>query len=439
MTFASSLLYAKKIFFSRTNRGAEKSSGQRSLAGAVICIAVSLVPLVAVLSVSSGMISGMTGRMIHLSSQDIQVVVEPESLYAGSEEKFLEFAGKFKDVEGVTKVYGEVQGMALAAGNNFRSGATLRAVDRNVFVENTYFSSFFDVVEGSTDLSDGRNAVIGKKLAETLGVHPGDTIKLITIKSGGEKVVPKVSIFKVTGIVSCGYQELDALWVFVSLENAFTTFKKCSLEYLIGLETDRTFAKELDDVLADVRIQLVSDIECIGCLAETWKTVNAAQFENFASTKALLVVIMLAIILVASINISSAIVMVVMERKKEIAILKSTGGSSLGIGASFVMTGLFAGLSGIVIGVPAGLLISLFINPIISGIEQIVNLILSFFNAGHLKFLDPAFYLQEIPVVIPWAEIVIIVVSTIILSIVMSILPSLRAGRSSVTEILSKN
>ena len=70
MTFASSLLYARKIFFSKTNRGSERSSGQRSLIGAVVCIAVSLIPLVAVLSVSSGMISGITGRMIHLSSQD---------------------------------------------------------------------------------------------------------------------------------------------------------------------------------------------------------------------------------------------------------------------------------------------------------------------------------------------------------------------------------
>ncbi|MCQ2241085.1 ABC transporter permease [Treponema sp.] len=439
MTFASSLLYAIKIFLSRNSRGTEKSSGQRSIVGAVICIGVSLIPLVAVLSVSNGMISGITGRMINLSSRDIQVTVDSGSEYAKSEEKFLQLGDRLSGLDCVMKNYPEVQGMALAAGNSFRSGATLRAVEKNIFTDNQYFSSFFDFVEGTGDLSGTRNAVIGKKLAETLGLHAGDSIKLIMIKSGTQNLAPKVSIFTVTGIVSCGYQELDALWVFVPLENAFTTFRNCSLEYFIGLETNQTFSSELDSILSDVRIKLLSDPDCRNFSVESWKNVNADQFENFASTRALLIVIMLAIILAASINISSAIVMVVMERRKEIAILKSTGASSSGITLSFVMTGLFTGLTGIAIGVPLGILVSVFINPLIKHLEGIVNFVLGIFHGGQLKFLDPAFYLQEIPVVIPWLEIVLIIACTIILSVLMSILPSLKAGKSSVIEILNKN
>ena len=146
MTFASSLLYARKIFFSKTNRGSERSSGQRSLMGAVVCIAVSLIPLVAVLSVSSGMISGITGRMIHLSSQDIRVTVPADSEYTMSQEKFLSLEKMFSGIDGVLKIYPEVQGMALAAGNTYRSGASLRAVEKNIFSDNPYFSSFFEVV-----------------------------------------------------------------------------------------------------------------------------------------------------------------------------------------------------------------------------------------------------------------------------------------------------
>ncbi len=439
MTIASSFLYAKKIFFSRTNRGAEKSSGQRSLLGAVVCIAVSLVPLVAVLSVSNGMISGITGRMIHLSSQDVQIKVSPDSSYIDSAESFIGLKEKFSDIDGVLKAYPEVQGMALAAGNTYRSGASLRAVEKNIFSENPYFSSFFDVVEGSTNLADSKDAVIGKKLASLLKVHAGDSIKIISIKTSGSKITPKVSVFKVSGIVSCGYEELDALWVFIPIENAFSTLKGCSLDYYIGLETDRTFTEGLTDVLLMARIKILGDIDFMESEVEDWKSVNAAQFENFASTRALLIVIMLAIILAASINISSAIVMVVMDRKKEIAILKSTGASSAGLAGAFVMTGLFTGFSGIVIGIPLGLLISVFINPIISGVERIVNLVLSLFHGKQVKFLDPAFYLQEIPVVIPWTEILLIVLCTVILSAVMSIIPSLKAGKSSVTEVLSKN
>lgn len=439
MTISSSLLYARKIFFSKTNRGSEKSSGQRSLIGAVVCIAVSLIPLVAVLSVSSGMISGITGRMIHLSSQDIQITVPDDSAYTESQEAFLSLESKFYGIEGVLKIYPEVQGMALAAGNTYRSGASLRAVEKNIFTDNQYFSSFFETVEGKADLSGSRNAVIGKKLASLLKVHAGDSIKIITIKNTGGKIKPKVSVFTVSGIVSCGYEELDALWVFIPLENAFTTLKGCTLDFHIGLETDSTFTPKLDRILVDSRIAVLSDMECIDSDVEDWKTVNAAQFENFASTRALLIVIMLAIILAASINISSAIVMVVMDRKKEIAILKSTGASSSGLALSFVMTGLFTGLCGIAIGIPIGLLISININPIISGIERIVNLGLSLFHAGQVKFLDPAFYLQEIPIVIPWSELLLIVGCTVILSVIMSILPSLKAGKSSIIEVLSKN
>lgn len=447
MTFASSFLYAQKLFFSKTNRGSEKTTGQRSLAGAIVCIAVSLVPLVAVLSVSSGMISGITGRMIHLSSHDIQVSADSTSSYVQNEKVFSDMAESFCKIDGVTAAYPEVHGMALAAGTSYRNGATIRAVKNDVFECNRFFTEFFEVVDGKADLSSRKNAVIGKKLAETLSLKPGDTLKLITVKSGAEKIVPKVSLFTVSGIVSCGYQELDALWVFVSLENAFSTFAGSSLEYTVGLETDCTFERRLDDVLDSVNATLKSDGEFERSIAESWKTVNASSFENFASTKALLVVVMLAIILVASINISSAIVMIVMERKKEIAILKSTGASSFGIACSFVMTGLFSGVSGVIIGVPLGLLVSVFINPIISFIEHVLNFsfrilsILSFshISAEEVKILDPAFYLQRIPVVIPWGEVALIVCSTLVLSVVMSMLPSIKAGKSTIIDVLSKN
>lgn len=439
MTFASSLLYAKKVFFSKTNRGSEKSSGRRSLTGAIICIAVSLIPLVAVLSVSSGMISGITGRMIHLSTQDIQVTLDKESIYAKSENEMLNLASSLCSADGAVAAYSEVNLMALAAGSSFRSGASVRAVEKDIFEKNKYFSSFFNIVEGDIDLSKERNAVIGKKLSEILGLHTGDNLKLITLRKAAGKTVPKVSVFKVTGIVSCGYQELDALWVFVPLENAFNAFKNSSMEYYVSIETDRTFSEKLEKTLLELKKMLLSDYNSGRFSIDTWKNINAAQFENFASTRALLIVIMFAIILAASINISAAIVMVVMERKKEIAILKSTGASSSGIALSFVMTGLFTGLSGILIGIPAGLLISVFINPLINAVEHIVNFFLGLFNAGHIKFLDPAFYLQQIPVVIPWNEICLIAVSVIVLSIVMSVLPSIRAGKSNITEVLSKN
>lgn len=139
--------------------------------------------------------------------------------------------------------------------------------------------------------------------------------------------------------------------------------------------------------------------------------------------------------------------MIVMERRKEIAILKSSGASSGEITMAFVFVGLLAGGFGILAGVPSGIIVSVFINSIIAGLEKIMNASVGFvymiFNGGEnfsgLKILDPAFYLQEIPVNIPSAEIFLIVVLTILLSLVMSIVPSIKAGRSKIIEVLKKS
>ena len=447
MNIACSFLYARKVFFSHGTSGGGASIGHRSLLGAVICIAVSLVPLVALTSVSSGMISGMTGRMIHLSTHDIQVAVPSDCESLSSSGSFIELSKKFSGVDGVINVHPEVQGMALATGKSYRTGATFRGVRKDVFDVDPYFAALFSIVEGSPDLSKKRSAVIGQKLSEILDVHPGDALRLITMNSDGTKFVPKVSSFTVTGVVSCGYQELDALWVFIPLEDAFGAVAASSSRFVIGLETEDSFSKKLFEICSAVRIKLLSDPLLAASEVETWQQANASQFENFASTKALLIVIMFAIILVACINISSSIVMIVMERRKEIAILKSSGASSGEITMAFVFVGLLAGGFGILAGVPSGIIVSVFINSIIAGLEKIMNASVGFvymiFNGGEnfsgLKILDPAFYLQEIPVNIPSAEVFLIVVLTILLSLVMSIVPSIKAGRSKIIEVLKKS
>ena len=179
----------------------------------------------------------------------------------------------------------------------------------------------------------------------------------------------------------------------------------------------------------------------------TWNEMNKAQFENFSSTKILLLLIMLLIVLVASVNISSALVMIVLERRKEIAILKSIGGTRHGISFAFMIMGFFTGLGGVVIGLPAGLFTTIHINTIISVSEKIINFCtkilylaekkdISSYHAIHL--LDPAYYLQIIPISIPVKELAIIVVCTVLLSLVASVFPSIKAGKEKPLDTLRK-
>ena len=446
MTFKSSLMFAKSLIFPRAEK---KSSARRSLWGALLCIGLSIVPLIVVLSITNGMIQGMTDRIIGLSSSNVQAYVSPKLLKTMDAQSYRDYAQEYKAVDGVLDVYPEIGVTALAAGKKMRTGAQLRALDSDIFTKNKSFKELFTVIEGdvneyASQAADGSEklAIIGQKMADTLELHAGDTFRIITIKTNNGKQSPKLTSFTVSAIVSSGYQELDALWVFVPLETVYQFVSLANASYTVMIETPDAYSPDL------VRIQreLKSNF---GKYANfyRWDQVHEAEFENFSSTKVMLVFVMLLIVLVASINISSAIVMLVMERRREIAILKSIGATPSGITFAFIITGITCGLGGLAIGLPFGLLAAVNANQIVQLIEKAVNAIA---NIGYLlkgvpveeikaiKLMDPAYYLQTIPVNLPFSQVMLICLSTALLALVVSIVPSVKAGKEKPLEILRK-
>ncbi|MBP5443553.1 MAG: ABC transporter permease [Treponema sp.] len=449
MTFSSSFLYAIRLCFPHRT-SSDRSLGRRSLFGAMMCIGISLVPLVSVLIISEGMIQGITGRMIGLSTQDLQVYVSSLSPDVEEYEDMVEISDRFSELQGITGSYPEMQGMALVSFNGIRTGATVRGVQNDIFQTNTGFSSLMQVKEGEADLSGERNMIVGEKISQILDIHPQDKISLITVEKVGEQMVPKMAVFTVSGVVSSGYQELDALWVFIPLETAFSVLSKRSSKTVFSLTTSDPFSGDLAKIKQNVRNDIMGygdNITLDQSRVYSWNELNAAEYENFASTKLLLLLIMLLIVLVASVNISSALVMIVMERRKEIAILKSVGADSSGITASFLLIGIVSGAGGVLTGIPVGLLAGVNINRIISFMEKVVNLFLKFayvlangnqggFTSVHL--LDPAYYLQEIPVIIPFGELLVITLGTLILSLIVSAIPAIKAGKEKPLDTLRK-
>ena len=448
MTFKSSLMFAKSLIFPRAEK---KSSARRSLWGALLCIGLSIVPLVVVLSVTNGMIQGMTDRIIGLSSSHIQSYVSSKLSDVKTVDTYCAYADEYTKIKGVKNAYPEIGVTALAAGSNARTGIQIRAMQKDIFVKNKSFQELLTVVEGDISLyvnqneseNGEKNAVIGQKMAEILDLHPGDTFRIITIRTVNGRQSPKLTSFKVSAVVSSGYQELDALWVFIPIETAYSFVSLANASYTIMLETEDAFSADL------VRIQQQLK-KTFGKYANIyrWDQVHASEFENFASTKVMLVFIMILIVLVASINISSAIVMLVMERRKEIAILKSIGATPSGITVSFMLTGMTCGLGGLLIGLPFGLLAAVNSNEILLFLEKVVNFAakICYFIKGvpvneitAIKLMDPAYYLQTIPVLLPFGQIMIIRVSTVLLSLLVSIIPSVKAGKEKPLDILRKS
>jgi lipoprotein-releasing system permease protein len=442
MTVKSSLFFAFRLIFPRTDKS---SSARRSLSGALLCIGISLVPLIVVLTVSNGMINGMTQRIIGLSSSHLEAFLMQGAEEASSPEKLESFASYLAQTDGVTAAYPEVDAAALAAGLSYRAGVQIRAVQPEIFFRSNSFRSLFKVIDGSYDdfVPGTKSAVVGQKTAELLGLKKGSSFRLITAAAGeGGTVFPRTAVFKVAAVVSSGYQELDSMWVFIPLDTSYSIIKQGTGQYCVLMETADAFSPDI------VRVQRKC-ADSAGRIANIyrWDELNQSEYENFSSTKVMLVFIMLLIVLVASVNISSSLVMLVMERRREIAIMKSLGGTPRGITLSFLITGVAAGCGGVLVGLPLGLACAVNVNRIVHFLEKMVNSAAEFVylleghnpaEFTHINLMDPAYYLTEIPVTIPFRDLAVIVISTIFLSLAVSVIPAYKAGREKPLETLRK-
>ncbi len=443
MKLASSFLLAIKFLLPQHD---SPSNARKSVVGAILCIALSLVPLIVVLVVSDGMIEGITARTVSLSSFDLQVVPYGMSgVDASKYDEYENLAQVITQVEGVKSACVERQGVALAAGKNGRTGATVRGVSSSLYEKNESFRKYLNILEGDFDVSTNKDAVIGSKLAKDLNLKVGDTIRIISSKKNTNgKIIPRFSTFKVKGICSSGYQELDALWVFINGKTAFDLFSTASSKIVIGVETENPFDNEIYKISNLIDDELYKHNKYASVY--TWQELNSSQLENFATTKMLLLLIMSLIVLVASINVSSSVIMFVIERNKEIAILKSLGASSQGITFSFLLIAMFIGFCGILIGVPIGILCAVNVNSILDFFENVINFVLSlgyniFADAQNfvpVSVMNPEYYLQDIPIVLPFGELCAIVILVLILSVVVSIIPSVKAGKEKPLSILRK-
>lgn len=440
MTLGSSFLLAKSLIFPKAEK---KSSARRSLWGALLCIGLSIIPLIVVISITNGMIEGMTERIIGLASSHVQAFVAQNIDETKTLEGLNSFASLLQEENPeVISVYPEVNISALATANNYKTGIQIRGMKDDIFETNHYFKKLFEVQEGNLSEFGANNVVMGSKIAQLLGLHSGDTFRVITTRTVNGMVAPKLTSFKVCAIISSGYQELDALWCFIPIQTAYKSLSMDNAKYTIMLETKDAFSPEV--------VKLQKNLQSKhGRIANfyRWDKIHQSEFESFSSTKVLLIFIMMLIVLVASINISSAIIMLVIERQKEIAILKSLGATPTGITLAFLLTAAACGAGGLIIGLPIGLLLSVNANALIKFIENAVNAVakIGWLISGtpvdqitKITFMDPAYYLQNIPVNIPYNQILLIAVSTLLLSILVSLIPSIKAGKEKPLDILRK-
>jgi len=258
-----------------------------------------------------------------------------------------------------------------------------------------------------------------------------------------------VSIFKVRGIVSSGYRDLDSRWFIVPRFSSSRYLTSETSRTLVGIKTEdpHNSLSELTDS--------VKSILPDGWGVYPWQETEKNLYESFRTTRYLLLLIMGLTVAVAAVNISSALITLVMERSREIAILKGMGASPSDISHVFLTGGMILGFSGSTLGIILGTLAAVNINSLISGLESVVGAfygVFAYLSAPFLsgsqqaasmpetiRILNPDYYLEHIPVTLDFWALSGILAASLFLSYLASLIPARKAAALSPMEILRRH
>jgi len=256
--------------------------------------------------------------------------------------------------------------------------------------------------------------ILGRELASMLGVVRGDTVSVVspfgTMTPMG--MAPKMKEFTVSGLFDTGMYEYDSKMAYTSIPAAQEFFGLG--DSVTGLEV------KVDDIDQAATIAAgIQDALGFPFRARDWLQMNRSLFSALKLEKLTMFVILVLIILVASFNIVSTLIMIVMEKSREIAILKSMGATRAGIMKIFMIEGTVIGVVGTVIGVAGGYIICWVLDA-----TQLISL------------PSDVYYINHLPVLMDPVEFVVIAAAAILISFAATLYPSWQAARLDPIEAL---
>lgn len=320
-------------------------------------------------------------------------------------------------------IYNQVM---LSTGRNV-SGVVLRGIDPASDKKVTRLSRA--LVQGAMDtlepVANGQpepGLLIGRELAKHLNLSVGDRVNVVsptgTITPLG--MMPKLKPFRVTGIFNTGMFEYDSTLAYVSINQAQKFFD-------LG-DTVTGIQLKVEDVYATTELAKKINHEFGPELyARDWMQMNRNILFALKTEKVVMFIILTLIVLVAAFGIASTLFMVVMEKTRDIAILKTMGARSSSIMKIFVLEGLIIGVIGTVLGVLSGLLVSFNLEPIINLVQKVT---------GKNFFSKEIYYLDHFPSHVVMSDVLIISVTAIFISFVATLYPAWQASRMLPAEAL---
>jgi lipoprotein-releasing system permease protein len=384
-----------------------------SLAG--VCVGVAA--LIVILSVMNGFEGELRDRLLSLGAQ----VRVNASAAEPSDADWATTARLARDVSGVTSVspYAELQALAV------RQPEMVPVVLRGVDVQDALGTE--ELARAITagrleDLTPGSaRVVVGAVIAERLGLAPGDPLTLLipTVNADGTPE-PKLREFSVAGIFEVGLQDHDATLVFAPLADVRSLGAAGAASD--GLRIRVQDALEAPAVAARLRAVLP-----VGFEVRDWTQDNASYFRAIRIEKTMMSLILLLIVAVAAFNIVAMLVMVVTDKRTDIAIVRTFGAAPRRVLAIFLTQGLVIGWLGVALGVVLGLLLAFNVESIVPFLERTLR----------FRIMDPdVYYITAIPSEVRPANVVAIALAALALTALATVYPALRAARVAPAEAL---
>lgn len=382
----------------------------------LIGIALGVATLIIVMAVMNGFREELLGRILGLNGHI--------GVYAvgGPMTDFDPLVARIRGTPGVVSATPIVEGQVLITSE--RGGAS-GGLARGVRVADLRARAIIadNIRMGSLDDFQGEDAIaIGIGLANRLRVTVGDRITLVS-PQGRTTVfgtVPRTRTYEVVALFQVGMNEYDSTFAFMPLENAQLFFQRQNA--ITQIEVFVRDPTRVWSVMRDIRERAGVPVQVV-----SWAEANSSFFNAVQVQRNVLFLILTLIIIVAAFNIISSLIMMVKDKGKDIAILRTMGATRGAIMRIFLLAGASVGVAGTIAGFLLGITFCWRIDDIRRGLEWMLDRDL---------FSAEVYYLTRLPAIVDYGEVVQVTVMALVLSLVATLYPSWRAAKTDPVEML---
>ena len=398
-------MVATRYLRSRREEGFVSVIAGFSLAG----IALGVATLIIVMSVMNGFRAELMERILGLNGHMGVYEVNNKPL-----RDFKYLGNKISKIVGVERLIPTVEGQVLVSANNVAAGAVVRGVspsdirDRSIIAKN--------IRSGTLAKFKGKSSVIiGQRLALKFGLGPGDTIRLVSPQTNVTAFgsVPRSKRFKIAAIFEVGMFENDSGFVFMPLEAAQVYFR--SKDAVTNLEVFLNSPRKVLHVRTKILEKVQRPLRIID-----WQQANASFFNAIKVERNVMFLILTLIVLVAAFNIIAGMIMLVKDKGRDIAILRTMGATRGMVMRVFLLAGASVGVIGTTLGLLLGVAFAGNIETIRQWLEGLT---------GTELFAAEIYFLSQLPSVIETGDVVSVIAMSLGLSLLAAIYPAWRAAR----------